>query len=275
MSGWTKERDRILQTLIGKTGIRILVVEGEDDVDFFKALLDEVARGQWAVRWDVSHANGKKNVLKIIDDQPDWLGIVDRDEWSDSAVTAIESDSVHQGRLFVLPRYCMESYFIDPDEIWATLPAMQQASVQGGKGALDVALTASLAQWVRHGALWRAVNPLWEGLSAIGFKDDLLDLQAAQNDQTISTKLGDWHAYLDPVRIFREFQAHLQTAVSESRGVQLRRWVHGKRYFSGNVAPVLSQFLGQKGADEWLLDLRRTLPLPADLAFLWARMQLP
>ncbi len=274
MSGWTKERDRIRQTLVGKTGVRVLVVEGPDDLSFFESLLNRVAPGQWAALWAIDHANGKQNVLKILDNESTWLGIVDRDEWSDNAAIAARDASTRRGRLQVLPRFCMESYFIDPDEVWAALPAPQQAKVAGGKAVLAADMAASLSEWVRHGALWHAVNPLWDGLRALGFKEALLERQAAQSDAEIKRILGEWHAHLNPNPIFKEFEANVHRANATSTEEQLRKWVHGKKCFKEQVVPSLNNHLGQMSADDWMQSLRRTLPLPPDLGPLWQAMQL-
>ena len=273
MSGWTRERDRIQQTLVGKTGVNVLVVEGEDDRQFFEVLLDKVAPGQWASRWAVGAANGKQNVLRILDDQGAWLGIVDRDEWSMNAATAAQNQ--RPGRLHILPRFCIESYFIDPDELWDALPVAQQVRVPAGKPTLEAEIAGGLAEWVRHGALWHVVNPLWDGLRAIGFKDALLDKETAQNDAAIKQKLAEWHAYLDPVTHFQAFATNLQIANAAPRVEQFQSWIHGKKFFKEHVTATLNGHLGQRSADGWMLLLRSTLPVPPDLAFLWAAMHLP
>jgi hypothetical protein len=273
MSGWTKARDAILQQKVAQTGVGVLVVEGEDDRLFFEMFLELVAPGQWESGWCVGAAGGKRNVLSILEDQQTWIGVVDRDEWApDSQAQAVANFGP---RLHVLPRYCMESYFIDPNELWETLPPAQQTRIAGGKPALEARIITPLSQWVRHGALWHAVNPLWDGLRAIGFKDALLDLPTSQDDSQIRQTLREWHDFLDPDRIFGDFQNNLAQAQRASRTDQLKTWVHGKRFFTSHVVPCLNALLDQKSADDWMNDLRRTLRRPADLSFLTAAMQLP
>jgi len=272
MSGWTVARDHILQAQVGQTGVRVLVVEGDDDKEFIESLLDKVAAGVWASQWAVGVANGKQNVLKILHDQPNWLGIVDRDEWSQNA--AMAAQNMLPGRLHILPRFCMESYFIDPGEIWAALPPAQQQQFTGGFAALETDLLQPLAEWVRHGALWHVINPLWDGLRACGFKEALLDRQAAQSDQAIQQKLTEWHQFLDPNTIFTEFQSKLAAATAAPRPQQLRDWVHGKQFFHEHAIQVLNRHLAQRSVEKWMLLLRQKMPVPPDLDFLWRAMQL-
>jgi hypothetical protein len=271
MSGWTKAHESIKQALVGRTGVRVLVVEGADDARFFKELLDRKAPGAWQTGWAVGSANGKQNVLRILEAEPDWIGIVDRDEWSNRAV--IDAESKHPN-LHVLPRFCMESYFLLANELWAALLPFNQGKVSGGEAAFRDAIHAETASWVRHGALWHAVNPLWDGLRAKGFKEALLDLQAAQDDAVIQQKLREWHDHLEPTQIFADFNRFHAAASAESLENQLTQWVHGKKLFTEHVVPVLNRLIGQQSADVWFKDLLRTMPVPADLRPLWNKMNL-
>ncbi|MFU8847186.1 MAG: hypothetical protein ACNA77_00515 [Opitutales bacterium] len=271
MSGWTKAHQSIRDELVGKVGTRVLVVEGEDDKAFITSLLDKRNPGEWTKQWAIGVAEGKQNLLRILTEEPTWRGVVDRDEWSDAA--AAKAKLLHSS-LFVLPRFCMENYFIEPGELWAALPPEQQARIGVGEANLKTALAANLAAWLRHGALWHAVNPLWDGLRAIGFKDKLLKLETAQDDAKIRNTLKGWHDHLEPSAIFAEFQENLTTAHSARPELQYRKWIHGKRFFSQEVVPVLNQYLGQAKTDQWMINLRQSLPLPTDLEPLWTEMGL-
>lgn len=270
MSGWTKAHQTIKDELVGKTGVRVLVVEGVDDKAFLTNLLDKKTGG-WANQWAVGVAGGKQNVLKILEKEADWLGVVDCDEWSDGA--AAQSTLTHPN-LYILPRFCMENYFIEPDEIWAALPVEQQNRIGSNEAAFKTNLGANLDSWLRHGALWHAVNPLWDGLRAIGFKDKLLELQTAQNDSEIRTTLEAWHDHLEPNGIFSTFQLNLNAARAAGAEAKYRKWIHGKRFFNEVIVRILSRSLEQKAADVWLTNLRRTMPLPLDLGPLWRRMNI-
>ena len=270
MSGWTKAHEAIKDQL-GKTGVRALVVEGDDDRDFFEALLNRHSPG-WESGWVIGSANGKGNVSKILTAESIWIGVVDCDEWTKNAATA--AAAALGGRLHVLPRFCMESYLIHADELWASLPGAKQSKVAGGLTMFTQAIHSDIDQWVRHGALWHAVNPLWAGLRAKGFKEALLDLQAAQDDTGIQNKLQEWHDHLEPIQIFAEFRRLRATASVQPLANQLNDWVHGKRRYHEHVVPALNRLIEQQSAKEWFTDLLRTLNVPADLNPLWTAMGL-
>ena len=219
MSGWTKAHEAIRDELVGKTGVRVLLVEGADDKAFISNLLDKKKPGAWENEWAVGVAGGKRQVLKILEAEPDWLGIVDTDDWSADA--AREAKDKHP-KLRLLPRFCMENYFIDPAEIWEALPDIQRDLLNGREAEFKQALAANMEQWLRHGVLWHTINPLWEGLRALGFKEKLLDPQNIGDDQQIKTTLSEWHNFLDPDTIFKDFEASLQQARSAPIEIQYR-----------------------------------------------------
>lgn len=275
MSGWTTYRDAIA-TRIGALPKQVLVVEGEDDRVFIESLLTQRAPGAWEPQWVIGVAGGKSRLLQILNAEAKWFGLVDRDEWT--AADAAAQQAVFSRRLFVLPRYCMENYFTVPAELWVMLEPAQQARVANGWPAFEVALTAPIAQWVRHGALWHAVNPLWRGLHSRGFKDALLDFTASQqSDLDIQTKLQEWHTYLDPQPILTSFRANLAAAAALSPAEQATQWVHGKRFFREHIAIELPALIGvhQQSADKTLAELQKRMMLPADLHSIWSAVGLP
>lgn len=275
MAGYTRIMQRILDTLgVGST-VRVLLVEGEDDVTFFRSMLDKVAPAVWSTSWAVHAAGGKGNVLKILDAQPNWIGLVDRDEWDQARITAEQAVQGRAGRLHILPRFCVESYMVYGPELWAALPPLQQANIPGGQAALSQDLQTDLIDWVRHGALWHVVNPLQDGLRVAGFKDALLDRDNAQSDTRIKQALADWDRVLDPTIIWNDFQSKLTQVNAAPYEEQVTQCVHGKKYFTEHVQSVLNTYFLQRSADEWFQTLQLDMPAPADLGFLWTAMGLP
>jgi hypothetical protein len=271
VSGWTNLRDEILSNRLA--GTRVLLLEGKADMEFIRKMLDLKAPGNWPSAWSIGNAGGKRNVQNMLHDQPDWIALVDRDEWTAEEIAAKQAE--FPGRLMVLPRYCLESYFILPSEIWAALPSKQQL-VPGGLPAVEAAITnhAALLRWVRHGCLWHAVNPLHSGLRALGFVLELLDVNRAQDDALIRQTLDAWHQYLDPVIIDARFQQYLTTATASPVNEQLISWVHGKEFFNQHVVQALNGLFGQASEKAWRTEMLKNLPLPPDLDFLWAAMGL-
>lgn len=76
-----KERiDQIKDQLVGNTKRRVLLVEGPDDVKAFRIFLER----QFSERkWVLTEAGNKQQLIKILQIETDWLGLADRDEWSE------------------------------------------------------------------------------------------------------------------------------------------------------------------------------------------------
>ena len=263
--------DKIKQQHVGATGKKVLLVEGPDDELAFRSWLGKLDVN-WENRWVVASAGKKANVLDLLTLEPDWVGVVDRDEWTAQNIAEKQRDIPN---LWVLPRFCLENYLCDPNELWAMLPLMQQQKIQGGLETLGAAITVDLHQWLQHGALWHVINPLWEGLRALGFKERLLDIQQAGNDQAIRQTLNDWHRFLEPTVIWTDYQARLAEVTGWPVGQQLQSGVHGKQFFPMVVHTALTQLLGENAkAGERQNRLLQSARSSADLQPLWQLMGL-
>lgn len=283
-SGWTKRRDSI-KTRVGAIPRRVLVVEGEDDQKFFEHLLTQRAPGAWEQDWVVGPSEGKGRLFEILEQETDWFGIIDRDECREDEIAERQAD--FPGRLFVLPRYCMESYFLVPHELWGMLSAARRNHVQGGEPAFAAALGTGLQDWIRHGALWHAVNPLWSELMEKEFNDGLLSLEAARRpDPEIRETIVEWHEVLNPDTVMPRFTANLVAAQAAPPHEQLTRWIHGKHCFRSHVAPRIAALTGlhqawvpneepSNEAIKILAGLQQGMPFPADLTPIWQAIGLP
>jgi hypothetical protein len=247
-----------------------LILEGTDDIAAFENFLTKV-HPDWENTWVLAGAGKKIEVLAILEQEANWMGVVDRDEWS---ADKIETYQTEFSNLWVLPRYCIENYLIVPAELWLAIPGKQQTKIAGGLQILDQAIKADLERWRCHGVLWSVINPLWEGLRGMGFKEALLDPAIATNADEIRHKLAEWHDYLEPDQIWQQYQQALAQATQLNADEQLKYYIHGKHFFAQIVTPVLNQLLIQESADQRQQKIFRTLPLPADLDPLWQKMGL-
>lgn len=269
----SKTDDRIKdirEQQIGNSAKRALIVEGKDDVDAFQSFLGK-AHPSWEQKWVIAEAGKKTEVLAIIHKVPDWIGVVDRDEWSTKKIADLETV---QANLWFLPRYCIENYLLVPEKLWGALPENQQYKIAGGLVELTQSITNDLDRWRCHGVLWSIINPMWEGLRSLGFKEALLDPEIAINDAEIRAKLHEWHDYLEPEPIWQRYQDALAQIVPLPVVEQLKRVIHGKYFYEQVVNPLLNQLLGQKAETERQIAIFRTLPLPDDLEPLWQKMGL-
>jgi len=261
---------KIRDEQIGATDKKVLLVEGNDDVSAFRQLLDRQAPG-WESQWALAEAGNKRQALDMASLVPDWLVLVDRDEWSANEVKEFQQQHAN---LFVLPRFCLESYLVDPAELWQALPLIQQKRIPAGVSEVETKVLANLDDWRRHAALWHVINPLWSGLRALGFKDSLLQTQKIPNDAELERTLKSWSEFVDHKRILDEVHVALGNMKVQSTDDFLHHSVYAKDFYPQVVHTALDRLLGQKSAVKRRLDLFRTLPIPADLGPLWQRMGL-
>ncbi len=183
----TKQIEKIKEEQIGATSKNVVLVERPDDkivYELFFAKRDPA----WESRFAVTEAGGKKSVLEILEEEPEWFGIVDRDEWSHDIL--IQMQDKHPN-LWITPRFCLENYLIVPEELWSAFPLKQQSKIPEGISGFSKYLLNDLHRWVAHGVLWSEINPLWEGLRARGFKEDLLSPDVALDEKRIREKLNE------------------------------------------------------------------------------------
>lgn len=270
--------DRIQQIKtgsVGATGVRVLLVEGADDVAAFRIFLSHRPQAaDWERQWHLEPAGNKRHVMAMLKHEPTWLGIVDRDELTPAECTAA---ALAQTNLVFLPRFCLESYLVDPQEIWPALGLIQQARVGGGLPELQQAILAQRPRWVRHAALWHTINPLWGALRDQGFKDSVLDPDQPLSDQDLLSILKAWHQTLDAQSILAEVQACEARLTAMDDTLLLTQWVYAKKFYPMVVHTALNGLLGQMSEKDRRLKLLRHMAqvaVPPDLAPLWQAMGL-
>lgn len=270
MKGIDKKIRDIKEQKIGNSQKKALIVEGIDDVRSFELFLSKNAP-DWSSQWVLAEAGNKSAVLKMLEKESDWLGVIDRDEWDEEKIVQLGDE---KGNLSFLPRYCIENYLIIPSELWAALPTKQKAKIQNGEEDLSARVLNDFEKWVKHGVLWSVINPLWEGLRSLGFKEALLEVDIATNDAEIQRILGDWHDFLNPDQIWQLYLSKLQEVEEKTVEEKLKLHVHGKYFYQQVVNPALNELLGQKSAEERQFAILRTLPVTTDLNPLFRKMGL-
>lgn len=266
-----KQRRSIRQEVVGATRKRVLLVEGPSDKAAFEILLSRF-RPEWAKDWALTETTGKPRLEALLQLEPSWIGIVDRDGWSSDELREVQD---RLPNLLVLPRYCLENYLIVPQELWSAFPEPRRRQFAGGYEALKTSIFGLLPRYVRHCALWRVITPLWTGLRSRGFKEDLASessVEVAQDDQAIRQKLSDWHHFLAPDAIFAAFKQEEEQAARFSPESQLKLAVHGKCFWK-EVDLLLNQKIGQKAREDRRNSILRNLPeLPSDLEPVLAKL---
>ena len=188
-------------------------------------------------------------------------GLVDRDAWSARTRDAYEGKLRN---LYFLPRYCIENYLIDVnilEEIFGSRGCGQELSQ-----ALRT-IRAQIPGAVRHGSLWRAVQPLYDELMGLGFNGALLRFDVP-SDSEIFEVLKSWDRLLDARRIYADYRAFEEKGSAMPVDEALRVWIHGKVFWRKSVAPALQEALGGMGEERLQRMIYPAMPLPTDVELL-------
>lgn len=256
---------------IGNSNRRVLLVEGDEDFDALSIFLHKKLPS-WEQSWLLAAAGKKDHVLKILAKEPTWLGLVDRDEWTD---TEIQTQINRLQNLVILPRFCLESYLVEPSELWAALPQKQRLKISGQSLQLAQEIGTEKQKWLRHAALWHVINPLWGKLRALGFNNEVLKPENVPDDDELRNKFSLWHNVLDIEQTLQEVNALIVQFQNLSNFEFYTQYLYAKKFYPIVVHATLNRLLGQKNAKERRLAIFRNLLVPADLDVLWQKMELP
>lgn len=249
-------------------GLPVLLVEGKEDETWFSHFLDLHAEAVgWRSRLFLAIAADKRHVIQgIVVHRPSWIGVVDRDEWREADVVAAADRTP---RLHILPRFCVESFLCDPVELWTALPAFQRDRIAEGINALTQPIRKQIPGWVAHGAMWRVLREIRE---TSRFPTEFEERPITDEAQ-IRQILDSWHQQIAPDVVLARYQSELARGHELSEPEQMRRYVHGKKFFNQVVVQTLDQLFSGKGADDWQQKLRDAPLLPPpDLAALFDRV---
>ena len=270
MSTLEERIEQIKTQFIGKTGLRALLVEGPDDVDAYRIFLGRKFP-EWEKAWILAAAGSKADVVRMLSKEPNWLGMVDRDEWTEVEIAEKKAECAN---LMVSPRFCLESYLIDPAELWGAFPEKQRAKIVGGEAQFRNAVQADLTEWIRHAALWHGVRPLWRQLRSLGFPDSVLGIPPMPNDDALRAKFLEWHVTLNADVVLANVHTLEAQLGAEDVSTLFAQWLHAKSFYPQVVHQTLNRLLGQKPAKERRLAILRTRTVPEDLVPLWQAMGL-
>lgn len=251
-------------------GKSVLIVEGPSDTDFLTFMLDKLPYRlrNLHTQWVFGVAGGKSGVLRMLEKRPDWLGLIDRDAQSDDELRALQRQTPN---LHLLPRYCIENYLVDPCiyDVLSKEPKYQKKAraIQAAKQQI----IQQIPHAVRHASLWRAVQPLQDQLTELGFNGVLLKYRLP-DDQRVRETLESWSRLLDADTIYQAYQGFQRQAESISQEQALSTWIHGKLFWRNTVSPVLLDALGEEEQSRLERLLLRLMPLPADIDTLIRRI---
>jgi len=228
----------------------VLLVEGPSDEVILNYFFNQHHPG-WNLHLFIGQAGGKSEVIQGLKHRPRWIGVVDRDEWSQAEVDKAQRQTP---RLRALPRFCIESFFCVPKELWPALSAHYDAG-RGDIERLKRPILDALPDWVAHGAMWRVLRVRAAGVRSRDVFPNALQDSPVTDENEIRRVLETWHLYLDPENILEEYRAERKRGLALPVDEQLARYVVGNKFFKQVVAPTLDALFG--AADKnWLERLR-------------------
>jgi hypothetical protein len=240
----------------------VLLVEGPGDIVILSHFLDK-HHLDWDVQLFIAPAGGKPKVIQGLKHRPQWIGVVDRDEWSQDEAGEVQKQTP---RLKVLPRFCIESYFCVPGELWGALPPVDRRKVNDDASRLSKPLLDVLPDWVAHGAMWRVLRVRARGVRSRDVFPHALQESPITDEDEIRRVLETWQGYLDPESILHEYRAERKRGLALPVDEQLTRYVVGDKFFVQVVTPALDELFGASDKN-WLERLRDgQIQPPPDLA---------
>ncbi len=242
----------------------VLLVEGPGDIVILSHFLDKHCP-DWGLQVFIAQAGGKPEVIRGLKHRQQWIGIVDRDEWSHAKVDEVQKQTP---RLFVLPRFCIESFFCVPGKLW---PAVSRYSSAADKDRerFEQLVLGALPDWVAHGAMWRVLRVRAAGVRSRDVFPHALQESPVTDEDEIRRVLETWQGYLDSESILNEYRAERKKGLALPIDEQLTRYVVGDKFFRQVVTPALDELFGASDKN-WLERLRDgQIQPPPDLTALF------
>ncbi|MCY2994429.1 MAG: hypothetical protein NTY19_42160 [Planctomycetota bacterium] len=242
-------------------GKKILFLEGIDDEAVYTKWLEKLDP-LFAARLEIIDCEGQQKVSKglaLLGNPPNVFGIQDRDEWDSAQIAAMQA--AHP-RLFVNPdRHTLESYCCDPQEITLALLNQDPATFGPQVNQLTAEITAGLADWVDHGALWTSLMRVQNAMQEAKLPHFFNQIVPIPPDATIRTRMQQWRTIVDDVDMFAAFAALRTHARSQTQSKQLQSCVYAPLFFTAVVLPKLQQL---QPSDErtWKVNLAEWSPNP-------------
>jgi hypothetical protein len=246
-------------------GKPVLLVEGSDDNVILSYFLEKHRPGS-DQRIFIGEAGGKPEVIRGLKHRPQWIGVVDRDVWSQDDVDKVRRQTP---RLFVLSRFCIESFFCVPEELWPALPPSHRGAVEDNIDRLKRPIFDVLPDWVAHSAMWRVLRIRAEGVRSRDIFPHALQKSPITDEDEIRRILETWHRYLDPERILEGYRAERQRGLALSVVEQFAGYVVGDKFFKKVIASILDELFGATDKN-WLERFRdEQIQPPPDLTALF------
>lgn len=233
---------------------KVLLVEGKTDVEFLTIMLDKppFQDENVFINWDIVQCGGKDGVLKQLQKNPHYVGMVDRDAWDEGEIEKMLS--LHQN-LFVLPRFCIENYIVSPGELVRSFPKLTPQYQL---------LLDEIPTGIRHGCLWRAATPLHQDLLHAGFNQALLRYPPVTN-QELNRLILKWQSILSVEQITLRAETFYKQVEDLPQEDALKIFVHGKIFWKNAVERKMEKIFPSYKKEQLRKKVLREILMPLDL----------
>lgn len=236
--------DMITQASAGR---KLLLVEGDDDKRVVEQLLEAVSPF-WTTKTHVGAAGDRDRVLRKLEANPDWYGLVDRDVWDDAQIAEKKAELPN---LEVTRGWCIENHFCHPADV--------ESALSLAPGTIQAEVDRVLDGWIRYGSIWWTLQRVREGIvsrlpsSKLGHPiHDPCDLDG--DARALRERLQGYQALSGT----RDVEALIAGIRARKREVdawpardKIERGLHGKLLFKEVIARALNRVIGQRDADDW------------------------
>jgi len=233
--------------ILGKKIRYGLAVEGETDKKVIEQFLNSVSEWQnWQSLVSIEICGSRKNVLNQLKNQDTRIwGLIDQDEKSNNDIQSLKEDNPH---LLILPRWTIENYFIEPDELSAMLPPVYKNKIQLNE------IKSYVLDGIKHGTLWHVLHSRDAFQFCRGHEDGYpmaILGNISFDENKISDRLAKWQNSLNAKDILAHYQQKL-SEFEQTPAENYTRHIHGKYFFSQIIVEKILNKIVQKSKDAWL-----------------------
>jgi hypothetical protein len=236
--------DTVTQASAGR---RLLLVEGDDDKRVVELLLEAISPF-WTTKAHVAAAGDRDRVLRKLEANPGWYGLVDRDVWDNAKVAETKAKLPN---LEVTTGWCIENHFCHPADVESALSLDQ--------GTLQAEVDQVLDGWIRYGSIWWTLQRVREDIAArlpslkLGHPVKA-PCELDQDARALRQGLQGYQALFgtrDVDALIAEIRARKREVDALPVHDRIEQGLHGKLLFKEVIARALSRVRGQRGADDW------------------------
>ncbi len=239
-----------------------LAVEGDIDKFVIEKFMD-LRWKSWRSQVKVMDVGGKSKVYSELQQNKQHIwGLVDRDALSQKQIDDLIT---RYPNLLILPRWTIENYFIDPDELIHLIPQNDNES------NMRTIIDKHKSDWLKRGALWHVF--VERGLIGDNYPNPRSLIKSPMPDkQEIRQQLTLWTNQFNPDAVLDEYD-HLVSQFNQQTKDNYRLHIYGKKFFSEVIVQKALNLSKQQDSNVWRnILLKNFVDCPQDIVPLLTRI---